>query len=138
MMRNIILLIAIILFQANASNAQVSTCNIAQINTAMASAGFQPLNVPGYPCALYYYNPNTTNNWNTAQSQAAAVGATLLTVCDLAENNAVWNAAVAAGVTGGLWIGYSDQTTEGAWTWTDGSTCTLPIGMRGNLAILLV
>jgi len=124
MMRNIILLIAIILFQANTSNAQVSTCNIAQINTAMASAGFQPLNVPGYPCALYYYNPNTTNNWNTAQSQAAAVGATLLTVCDLAENNAVWNAAVAAGVTGGLWIGYSDQITEGAWIWTDGSTCT--------------
>jgi gliding motility-associated-like protein len=101
-----------------------STCNIAQINASMANAGFQPLNVSGYPCALYFFNPNTTNNWNSAQSQAAAVGATLLTVCDLAENNAVWQAAVSVGVTGGLWIGYSDQTTEGSWAWIDGSTCT--------------
>jgi len=99
-------------------------CNITAINSAMASAGFQPLNVQGYPCALYYYNPNTTNNWNTAQSQANAVGATLLTVCSLAENNAVWNAAQAAGVSGGLWIGYTDQVSEGNWVWQDGSTCT--------------
>ncbi|MBM3429650.1 MAG: hypothetical protein FJX99_01555, partial [Bacteroidetes bacterium] len=99
-------------------------CNISAINTAMANAGFQPLNVSGFPCALYFYNPNTTNSWNTAQSQANAVGATLLTVCSLAENNAVWNAAQAAGITGGLWIGYTDQVSEGNWVWQDGSTCT--------------
>ena len=101
-------------------------CNINQINTTMAAAGFQLLNVDpvAFPCALYYYNPNTTNNWNTAQSQAAAVGATLLTVCSLAENDAVWQAAVAAGITGGLWLGYSDQVTEGNWVWADGSTCS--------------
>ncbi len=99
-------------------------CNIAQINAAMAGAGFQPLNVSGFPCALYFYNPNTTNSWNTAQSQANAVGATLLTVCSLAENNAVWNAAQAAGVSGGLWIGYTDQVNEGSWVWQDGNTCT--------------
>jgi gliding motility-associated-like protein len=98
-------------------------CNIAQIDAAMSAAGFQELTVTGFPCAKYYYNPNTTNNWNTAQSQAAAVGATLLTVCSLAENDAVWNAAVAAGVTGGLWIGYNDINSEGTWVWPDGSTC---------------
>lgn len=123
MFRNLSLSLIFNLIVFGTSLSQVSTCNIAQINAAMAGAGFQPLNVPGYPCALYFYNPNTTNNWNTAQSQAAEVGATLLTVCDLAENNAVWNAAVAAGVSGGLWIGYSDQTTEGSWSWIDGSTC---------------
>jgi len=53
------------LIQTNYS--QVSTCNIPQINAAMAGAGFQPLNVQGYPFALYFYNPNATNNWNTAQ-----------------------------------------------------------------------
>jgi gliding motility-associated-like protein len=110
----------------NAPSACQSTsgCNIAQINAAMAGAGFQPLNVSGYPCALYFYNPNTTNSWNTAQSQANAVGANLLTVCSLAENNAVWNAAQVAGISGGLWIGYTDQASEGNWIWQDGSTCT--------------
>jgi gliding motility-associated-like protein len=98
-------------------------CNITQINTAMASAGFQPLSVSGYPCALYFYNPNTTNNWNTAQSQAAAVGASLLSVCSQAENDAVWQAALAAGVSGGLWIGFNDAASEGNWVWTDGSPC---------------
>lgn len=98
-------------------------CNIAQINSAMAAAGFQPLTVPGYPCALYFYNPTTTNNWNTAQSQAAAVGASLLSVCNQAENDAVWQAALNAGVSGGLWIGYNDANSEGNWVWTDGSPC---------------
>ncbi len=103
---------------------QISTCNIPSIDAAMAGAGFQFLNVPNYPCSRYYYNPNQTNNWNTAQGQATAVGATMLTVADLAENNAVWNAAVGAGITGGLWIGYTDQVTEGTWLWQDGSTGT--------------
>jgi gliding motility-associated-like protein len=117
------LLFIILLLLRQFIHSQTSTCNFAQINAAMANAGFQPLNVPSYPCALYFYNPNTTNSWNTAQSQAAAVGATLLTVCDLAENNAVWNAAVAAGVSGGLWIGLSDQANEGTWLWADGGNC---------------
>ncbi len=111
-------------YNAPASCQSTTGCDIAQINAAMAGAGFQPLNVPGYACALYFYNPNTTNNWNTAQSQANAVGANLLSVCSLAENNAVWNAAQAAGITGGLWIGYTDQASEGNWVWQDGSTCT--------------
>lgn len=106
------------------SCAVISTCNIPAVDAAMAAAGFQLLNVQNFPCGRYYYNPATTNNWNNAQAQAAAVGATLLTVSSLAENNAVWNAAVAAGVTGGLWIGYSDQVTEGTWLWQDGSTGT--------------
>jgi len=123
MLRKILFLTVLTSALIQTSYSQVSTCNIPQINAAMAGAGFQPLNVQGYPCALYFYNPNATNNWNTAQSQAAAVGATLLTVCSLAENNAVWNAAVAAGVSGGLWIGYSDQINEGSWVWIDGGTC---------------
>ena len=98
-------------------------CNIAQINTNMANAGFTPLNVSGFPCALYFYNPNQTNNWNTAQSQATAAGGTLLSVCSLAENNAVWNAAQSAGITGGLWIGFNDLNSEGSWQWADGSSC---------------
>lgn len=101
-----------------------STCNIPQLDAAMLQAGFVPLNVQGYPCAKYYYNPSTTNSWITASQQASAVGASLLSVCSQAENDAVWQAALAANITGGLWIGYTDQVTEGNWVWQDGSTCT--------------
>lgn len=104
--------------------AQSPTCNIQQLDAAMAQAGFVPLNVVGYPCAKYYYNPSTTSNWNTASSQASAIGATLLTICDQAENDAVLLAANNAGVTGGLWIGYTDAATEGTWLWLDGSPCS--------------
>jgi gliding motility-associated-like protein len=104
--------------------AQSPTCNIPQLDAAMLQAGFVPLNVAGYPCAKYYYNPNQTSNWNTASNQAAAVGASLLTICDQAENDAVWQAAVAANVTGGLWIGYTDAATEGTWLWVDGNVCS--------------
>lgn len=103
---------------------QSSTCNIQQLDAAMAQAGFIPLNVVGYPCAKYYYNPSTTSNWNTASAQATAVGATLLTICDQAENDAVLLAANTDGVTGGLWIGYTDAATENTWVWLDGSPCT--------------
>lgn len=103
---------------------QSATCNIQQLDAAMAQAGFIPLNVVGYPCAKYYYNPATTSNWNTASAQATAVGATLLTICDQAENDAVLLAATTAGVIGGLWIGYTDAATENSWVWLDGSPCT--------------
>jgi len=123
-MKKIVVLLVLFTLNSICSLAQqVSTCNVAQINAAMNTAGFLPLNVPGYPCALYFYNPTTTSNWNTAQSQASAVGATLLTICNQAENDAVLAAAQGAGVTGGLWIGYSDGITEGTWNWMDGSTC---------------
>ena len=102
---------------------QSATCNIQQLDAAMAQAGFIPLNVVGYPCAKYYYNPATTSNWNTASTQATAVGATLLTICDQAENDAVLLAATTAGVTGGLWIGYTDAAVENTWVWLDGSPC---------------
>jgi large repetitive protein len=105
-------------------NQPVTTCNIPQITQAMAGAGFQPLNIQGFDCALYYFNPSQTNSWLTARNQAAAVGATLVTINSQAENDAIWQAAVAAGVTGGVWIGYTDRVTEGTWLWEDGSTAT--------------
>lgn len=79
------------------------------------------MTVPSFPCAKYYYNSSTTNNWTNAQNQDSAVGATLLTVCSPAENNAVWQADQSAIITGGLWIGYNDINSEGYWVWPDGS-----------------
>jgi hypothetical protein len=40
----------------------------------MAAAGFQPLSISGFPCALYYFNPTQTNSWLAAKAQADAVG----------------------------------------------------------------
>jgi gliding motility-associated-like protein len=100
------------------------TCNLAAIDAAVASANFLFLNVQNQPCSRYYYNPNATSNWNTASNQAAAIGATLLTVTSAAENAAVLAAAQAQGLTGGVWIGFTDIAQEGNWVWQDGSPVT--------------
>jgi gliding motility-associated-like protein len=97
------------------------TCNIASIDAAMAAANFQFINVLNQPCSRYYYNPSATSNWNTASNQAAAVGATLLTINNATENAAVLAAAQAQGLTGGVWIGYTDIVQEGNWVWQDGT-----------------
>jgi hypothetical protein len=86
--------------------------------------GYQQLNVAGQPCFLYFYNSNTTTNWATAQQQAQAVGGNLVSINDATENAAIQTAAQAAGLTGGVWIGLTDQVTEGTWIWADGSSST--------------
>ena len=118
-------ILAIFLFFAISQiYAQSPTCNLQAIQTAMAAQGYQQLNVAGQPCFLYFYNSNTTTNWATAQQQAQAVGGNLVSINDATENTAIQTAAQAAGLTGGVWIGLTDQTTEGTWIWADGSGST--------------
>jgi len=122
MKKNIPIILLFFVFQQ--IYAQSPTCNLQAIQTAMAAQGYQQLNVAGQPCFLYFYNSNATPNWNTAQQQAQAVGGNLVSINDAAENTAIQTAAQAAGLTGGVWIGYTDQVTEGTWVWTDGSAST--------------
>lgn len=122
MKKNILLIL--FFFVASQIYAQSPTCNLQAIQTAMAAQGYQQLNVAGQPCFLYFYNSNATNNWATAQQQAQAVGGNLVSINDATENAAIQAAAQAAGLTGSVWLGFTDQATEGTWLWADGSTST--------------
>lgn len=100
-------------------------CDFAAINSALGAQGWVELNVTGFPCNKYFVNTAATNRWQTAQNQAAAVGASLVSITSATENAAILAAGNAAGyASGGFWIGYTDRTVEGQWVWEDGNTST--------------
>ncbi len=98
-------------------------CDFTAINAALGAQGWVALNVTGFPCNKYFVNTTATNRWQTAQNQAAAVGANLASITSATENAAVLAASNAAGyASGGFWIGYTDRAIEGTWVWEDGNT----------------
>ncbi|GBF82577.1 beta strand repeat-containing protein [Aphanothece sacrum] len=74
--------------------------------------------------ALYqgkYYLFTDSLSWTAAQAQAVALGGNLVTVNDLAENQ--WLTANFGG-QGNLWLGLTDQSIEGSFSWINGETIT--------------
>jgi Ca2+-binding RTX toxin-like protein len=55
--------------------------------------------------------------WQEAQNQAVSLGGNLVTINDAAEQ--AWLAATFTDI---VWIGYTDQTTEGTFQWISGET----------------
>lgn len=109
----------------NCSNpTPVSTCNITNIRNAFTGAGYVELTgVQGQPCSMYFINP-TSQNANQAEQAAQQLGAHLVVFNDAAENQAVVAALNAAGTISSVdavWVGYSDETTEGTWIALDGT-----------------
>lgn len=71
-----------------------------------------------------YYFYLSSSSWSCAQMYASQVlGLNLATINDAGENNAVRNGLLAFGFLRG-WIGLTDRTSEGSFTWVDGSTST--------------
>lgn len=58
-------------------------------------------------------------SWQEAQNQAVRLGGNLVTINDAAEQT--WLAATFTDI---VWIGYTDQTTEGTFQWISGETAT--------------
>lgn len=108
--------------------AQVCTgppgCDLTALRNAFAAAGYNELNgVVGQPCSLYFINPQSQNA-NNSEADARALGAHLVVFNDAAENTAVVNALNAAGIISSVdavWVGYTDQASEGTWTTLDGT-----------------
>ncbi|HLP19623.1 MAG TPA: lectin-like protein, partial [Chitinophagales bacterium] len=109
--------------------AQVCTgppgCDLTALRTAFVQQnGYQELNgVVGQPCSLYFINTQSQNA-NNSEADARALGAHLVVFNDAAENTAVVNALNAAGVISGVdavWLGYTDQASEGNWVTLDGT-----------------
>lgn len=105
-------------------NQPVSTCNINQILTTFTNAGYVPLNgVVGQQCSMYFINP-ASQNAALSEQDAQQLGAHLVVFNDAAENTAVVAALNAAGIisaNSAVWVGYTDQASEGNWVTLDGT-----------------
>jgi len=64
-----------------------------------------------------YFRSTATTNWATANANAIALGAHLVTISSTAENTFLSTAGVG-------WAGMSDQAAEGTWVWVTGEPVT--------------
>jgi hypothetical protein len=65
-----------------------------------------------------------------AKSYVISQGGVLASIRDQAEQD--WIYGLTATTYGRLWIGYSDEVTEGTWVWDDGWTGTYTALGRGR------
>lgn len=85
-----------------------------------------PLNGHSY----YLLDPSS---WQDAEAQAIALGGHLASINDAAEQNWVFSAfGTFGGVDRGLWIGLSDQASEGNFVWTSGEPLTYTNWIAGQ------
>ena len=69
----------------------------------------------------HYYRLTDPLNWHLARLQAEAWGGYLVTINDSSENDWIMNTSGFADPQHGtLWIGLTDESVEGTWTWTNG------------------
>ena len=73
------------------------------------------------------YFLSNAGSWTQAQAQAVSLGGNLVTVNDAAENQFLVNTF---GGSKGLWIGLTDQVTEGTFKWANGEAVTYKMGSR--------
>lgn len=98
-----------------------SACDLNLIRTTMTNAGNIELLGLNNPCSLYFLNPQPMTG-SQAQTFAESLGANLVSVQSATENAAIVTALSNQGYAGQLiWIGFSDEVTEGNFTWYDGS-----------------
>ena len=70
-----------------------------------------------------YIGINTEMTFDDAESYCRSTyGTSLATVTSDEENTAVYNEAVSKGIGGSMWIGATDEETDGTWIWNDGNT----------------
>ena len=68
-----------------------------------------------------FYLLSNAATWKEAQAQAVSLGGNLVTVNDAAENQFLVNTF---GGKEGLWIGLTDEVTEGTFKWANGEAVT--------------
>lgn len=98
-------------------------CDIAAIRAAFTGAGYVELNVANQSCSMYFINPN---NLTSPQAETAAqqFGAHMVAFQDAQENQDVVNALNNSPyplTSNSVWIGFSDNATEGTFIWLDGA-----------------
>ncbi|XP_072013135.1 echinoidin-like [Amphiura filiformis] len=80
----------------------------------------------GYNGNCYKFFPaSTVSDWNAALAHCKSLDADLVSIHSEEENDMVFwlarNGATTVADGPSVWIGFTDETTEGNWVWTDGS-----------------
>jgi len=93
-----------------------------------APAVVSPLGAPILnPATGHYYQLLTPASWTESEAAAQLLGGHLVTINDAAENTWVFNtffALTPAAVAPSLWIGFTDQASEGNFVWASGEPVT--------------
>lgn len=98
-----------------------SSCNIALIKSTLTAAGNIELLGMNNSCSLYFINPQFMTG-PQAQAYAQSFGANLISVQSASENADLVQALSNQGFSSNVvWIGYSDDVTEGSFVWYDGA-----------------
>jgi gliding motility-associated-like protein len=95
-------------------------CDLNAIRAAMTTAGCSELASCQSSCSMYFYNPQSQTG-TAAQQFAESLGANLISVQTAAENSCISSALVSNGFGGTIWIGFTDENSEGTYYWYDGS-----------------
>ena len=82
---------------------------------------FGDVSVPYFTYNGKFYLLSNAGTWTQAQAQAVTLGGNLVTVNDAAENQFLVNTF---GGTERLWIGLTDEVTEGTFKWANGEAVT--------------
>lgn len=101
-------------------------CNISAIRAAMANQNCIEIPLCSDDCSIYFLN-KTSMTGAQAQAFANNFGANLISIQNQAENDCIMNALNNLNdptVSSIIWIGFSDEITEGSFIWYDGAPIT--------------
>ena len=70
------------------------------------------------PANNHYYYLLSPATWSASQTEALSLGGNLVTINDAAENE--WVYSTFGGLNRALWIGLTDQDSEGTFSWISG------------------
>lgn len=93
-------------------------CDLNAIRTAFTGAGCIELNSCQTSCSMYFYNPQSFSG-TAAQQFSENLGASLISIQDATENSCVSSVLSANSYSGIIWIGLTDENSEGTFYWYD-------------------
>lgn len=111
---------------ADPSSCVAPTCNIAEPTNADC-AGPAVLNATKRyrsPTNGHWYQRfDSSLSWHEAVHFCRALGGYLATITDATENQFIWD-TLGAGSPQAMWLGATDEGSEGQWTWVTGEPFT--------------